>query len=125
MRKALSEHACPVIVACDATDRCNDSQQSEPMAELMREAGRDWVAPIANGTVGRHLIPAGLDTRYFNDVAVVAMERDGFDSFITTERKQYLGALSVGRVGCTARNGKGGDASKPGDGLGPFMPPNP
>lgn len=94
MRKALSEHACPIIVACDATDRCNDSQQSEPMAELMREAGRDRVASIANGTVGRHLIPAGMETRYFSDVAVAAMERDGFD----WQNQKGVGSPSVPAV---------------------------
>jgi transposase len=88
--QASVDGACQIILACDVTDQCNDKQQAAPMAAVTRaqldEAG---MAPAADPTGARPLIPAALDTGYFSEAAVAALERQGFDPYIATERQRH------------------------------------
>jgi transposase len=88
--QASVDGSCQIILACDVTDQCNDKQQAEPMARVTRaqldEAG---IAPAADSAGARPLIPAALDTGYFSGPAVAAMEREGFDPYIATERQRH------------------------------------
>jgi transposase len=88
--QASVDGACQIIVACDVTDQCNDKQQAAPMAERTRaQLDAAGIAPTADGTGARPLIPAALDTGYFSEAAVAAMEREGFDPYIATERQRH------------------------------------
>jgi transposase len=88
--QASVDGTCQIILACDVTDQCNDKQQAAPMAQATREqleaAG---IAPAAEETGARPLIPATLDTGYFSAPAVVALEQEGFDPYIATERQRH------------------------------------
>ena len=65
MRRRASMTACQILVACDVTDQCHDKQQAAPMAAQMRaQLDAAGIAPTADGTVARPLIPAALDTGY-------------------------------------------------------------
>src|SRR4051812_29949007 len=85
--QASVDGACQIILACDVTAECNDKRQAAPMAEATRarldEAG---IAPAVEETGTRRLIPAALDTGYFSEAAVAALESEGFDPYIATER---------------------------------------
>jgi transposase len=88
--QASVDGACQIILACDVTDQCNDKQQAEPMAQATRaELDAAGIAPAADETGARPLIPAALDTGYFSAPAVAAMERAGFDPYIATERQRH------------------------------------
>lgn len=88
--QASVDGACQIILACDVTDQSNDKQQAAPMAQATRtrldEAG---VAPAADETGARPLIPAALDTGYFSAAAVTALEQAGFDPYLATERQRH------------------------------------
>jgi transposase len=88
--QASVDGACQIILACDVTAECNDKQQAAPMAEATRaqldEAG---IAPVAEETGARRMIPAALDTGYFSEAAVAALESAGFDPYIATERQRH------------------------------------
>jgi len=88
--QASVDGTCQIILACDVTDQGNDKQQAAPMAQATREqleaAG---IAPAAEETGARPLIPATLDTGYFSAPAVVALEQEGFDPYIATERQRH------------------------------------
>jgi transposase len=88
--QASVDGACQIILACDVTAQCNDKQQAEPMAAATR-AGLDraGIAPPADESGVRPRIPAVLDTGYFSGPAVAAMEREGFDPYIATERQRH------------------------------------
>jgi hypothetical protein len=47
------------------------------------------IAPVADETGARPLIPAALDTGYFSASAVAALEQEGFDPYIATERQRH------------------------------------
>jgi transposase len=88
--QASVDGACQIIVACDVTDQCNDQQQAEPMAQATRAAlDAAGMVPAAEETSPRPLIPAALDTGYFSAPAVAALEREGFDPYIATERQRH------------------------------------
>jgi transposase len=88
--QASVDGACQIIVACEVTDQCNDKQQAAPMAEATREQlDRAGIAPAAEPTGARPLIPAVLDTGYFSGEAVAALEDEGFDPYIATERQRH------------------------------------
>ena len=88
--QASVDGACQIIVACDVTDQCNDQQQAAPMAQATRgQSDAAGIAPIADETGARPLIPVALDTGYFSESAVAALEREGFDPYIATERQRH------------------------------------
>jgi hypothetical protein len=91
--QASVDDGCQIILACDVTDRCNDKQQAEPMAEATRaELDAAGIAAAEQESGARPLIPAALDTGYFSAAAVAALEREGFDPYIATERQRHHGA---------------------------------
>jgi transposase len=93
--QASVDDGCQIILACDVTDQCNDQQQAEPMAQATRDQlDQAGIAPAADESGVRPLIPAALDTGYFSGPAVEAMEREGFDPHIATERQRHHGATS-------------------------------
>jgi transposase len=88
--QASVDGACQIILACDVTDRCNDQQQAAPMAQATRAAlDAAGIAPAAEEGGARPLIPATLDTGYFSAAAVAALEGEGFDPYIATERQRH------------------------------------
>ena len=92
--QASVDGACQIILTCDVTDQCNDKQQAAPMAEATRaQLDAAGIAPAADESGARPQIPAVLDTGYFSAAAVGAMEREGFDPYIATERQRHNQAL--------------------------------
>jgi transposase len=92
--QASVDGAFQIIVASDVTDQCNDQQQAPPMAAATRaELDAAGIAPPGDETGARPLIPAALDTGYFSEAAVAALESAGFDPHIATERQRHHGAL--------------------------------
>jgi transposase len=88
--QASVDGACQIIVACEVTDQCNDKQQAGPMAEATRaQLDQAGIAPALDETGARPLIPAVLDTGYFSEEAVGALEGAGFDPYIATERQRH------------------------------------
>jgi transposase len=84
------DDGCQIILACDVTAECNDKQQAEPMAQATRDQlDQAGIAPAADESGARPPIPAALDTGYFSGPAVAAMEREGFDPYIATERQRH------------------------------------
>src|SRR3954453_14338107 len=94
--QASVDGACQIILACDVTDQCNDKQQAEPMAHATRaELDAAGIAPRADEAGKRPLIPAALDTGYFSEAAVAALEGQGFDPYIATERQRHHAATTA------------------------------
>jgi transposase len=90
--QASVDGTCQIILACDVTDQCNDQQQAEPMAQATRAAlDAAGMVPAAEESGARPVIPAALDTGYFSAPAVAALEREGFDPYIATERQRHHG----------------------------------
>ena len=88
--QASVDGAFQIIVACDVTDQCNDKQQAAPMAAATRaELDAAGIAPGRDDTGTRPLIPAALDSGYFSEAAVAALEGEGFDPYIATERQRH------------------------------------
>jgi transposase len=91
--QASVDDGCQIILACDVTAECNDKQQAEPMAQATRDhLDRAGIAPVPDETGARQPIPAALDTGYFSAAAVAALEREGFDPYIATERQRHHSA---------------------------------
>jgi transposase len=91
--QASVDGTCQIIVACDVTDQCNDKQQAEPMAAATRaQLDAAGIAPAVDEAGARPLIPAALDTGYFSEAAVAALEDQGFDPYIATERQRHHAA---------------------------------
>src|SRR4051812_31507690 len=89
--------AFQIILACDVTDQCNDKQQAAPMAAATRAAlDAAGIAPAVNEAGARPVIPAVLDTGYFSAAAVEALEGEGFDPYIATERQRHHAATTTG-----------------------------
>ncbi len=94
--QASVDGACQIILACDVTDQCNDKQQAAPMAAATRdELDAAGIAPAADEAGPRPLIPAALDTGYFSEAAVGALEGQGFDPYIATERQRHHAATTA------------------------------
>jgi transposase len=88
--QASVDGACQIILACDVTDQCNDKQQAAPMAQATRaQLDAAGIAPAAVEAGARPLIAAALDTGYFSEAAVAALEGEGFDPYIATERQRH------------------------------------
>ena len=95
--QASVDGAFQIIVACDVTDQCNDQQQAAPMAAATRaELDAAGIAPAVDEAGARPLIPAVLDTGYFSAAAVEALEAEGFDPYIATERQRHHAATATG-----------------------------
>jgi len=93
--QASVDDGCQIILACDVTAECNDKQQAEPMAQATRDQlDQAGIAPAADESGAWPPIPAALDTGYFSGPAVAAMEREGFDPYIATERQRHHSASS-------------------------------
>ena len=93
--QASVDDGCQIILACDVTAECNDKQQAEPMAQATRgQLDQAGIAPGADEAGERPLIPAALDTGYFSGPAVEALEREGFDPHIATERQRHHSATT-------------------------------
>ena len=93
--QASVDDGCQIILACDVTAECNDKQQAEPMAQATRDQlDQAGIAPAADESGARPTIPVALDTGYFSGPAVAAMEREGFDPYIATERQRHHSASS-------------------------------
>ena len=102
--QASVDDGCQIIVACDVTEQCNDKQQAEPMAQATRgQLDAAGIAPAADESGARPMIPAVLDTGYFSAAAVEALEREGFDPYIATERQRHHGATTRRGVGAGGR----------------------
>ncbi len=85
--QASVDATCQIILACDVTDASNDKQQAEPMAQAT-------LATLAQAGIERpqgeaQAIPATLDSGYYSEAAVEALEREGFDPYIATERQRH------------------------------------
>jgi transposase len=88
--QASVDGAYQIILACDVTDQGNDQQQATPMAQATRaQLDAAGMAPAVDETGARSLIPAALDTGYFSESAVAALEGEGFDPYIATERQRH------------------------------------
>src|SRR4051794_17581796 len=97
--QASVDGACQIILTCDVTDQCNDQQQAAPMAHATRaQLDAAGIAPAADQTGARPLIPAVLDTGYFSESAVSALEGEGFDPYIATERQRHHDAPAPATV---------------------------
>ncbi len=95
--QASVDGAFQIIVACDVTDQCNDRQQAAPMAAATRaELDAAGIAPAVDEAGARPMIPAVLDTGYFSAAAVEALEAEGFDPYIATERQRHHTATTTG-----------------------------
>jgi transposase len=91
--QASVDDGCQIILACDVTAECNDKQQAEPMAKATRDQlDRAGIAPAEDESGNRPRIPAALDTGYFSESAVEAMEKEDFDPYIATERQRHHAA---------------------------------
>jgi transposase len=88
--QASVDGACQIIVACDVTEASNDKQQAEPMAQAtlstLAQAGLERPQAEAGDA---QAIPATLDSGYYSEAAVEALERRGFDPYIATERQRH------------------------------------
>ena len=82
--------ACQSILACDVTDASNDKQQAEPMAQAtqatLAQAGIERPKDESGVT---QAIPATLDSGYYSEAAVQALEDLGFDPYMATERQRH------------------------------------
>jgi transposase len=105
--QASVDGACQIIVACDVTDQCNDKQQAAPMAAATHaQLDAAGIAPAADEAGKRPLIPAALDTGYFSEAAVAALEGEGFDPYIATERQRHHAAATASAAAATASAAK-------------------
>jgi hypothetical protein len=82
--------ACQIILACDVTDASNDKQQAAPVAQAtlvtLAQAG---IARAQDESGALQPIPATLDSGYYSETAVQALEAFGFDPYMATERQRH------------------------------------
>ena len=88
--QASVDETCQIIVSCDVTDATNDKQQAEPMAQAtlltLRQAG---IEPPRDDTGAAQAIVATLDSGYYSEAAVLALETMGFDPYMATGRQRH------------------------------------
>ena len=88
--QASVDETCQIIVACDVTDASNDQQQAEPMAQAtlltLSQAGME---PARDDTGAAQAIVATLDSGYYSEAAVSALETLGFDPYMATGRQRH------------------------------------
>lgn len=88
--QASVDGTCQIILACDVTDAPNDKQQAEPMAQAtlltLSQAGME---PARDDTGAAQAIVATLDSGYYSEAAVSALETLGFDPYMATGRQRH------------------------------------
>ena len=88
--QASVDETCQIIVSCDVTEATNDKQQAEPMAQAtlltLSQAG---IEPPRDDTGAAQAIVATLDSGYYSEAAVLALETMGFDPYIATGRQRH------------------------------------
>ena len=88
--QASVDETCQIIVSCDVTDATNDKQQAEPMAQAtlltLSQAG---IEPPRDDTGAAQAIVATLDSGYYSEEAVLALETMGFDPYMATGRQRH------------------------------------
>jgi len=82
--------ACQIILACDVTEAANDKQQAVPVAQAtlanLAQAGLERPKD-ESGAV--QAIPATMESGYYSEGAVQALEDLGFDPYMATERQRH------------------------------------
>jgi Transposase DDE domain len=72
------------------TDATNDKQQAEPMGQAILETlEQAEVARPTDDLSAPQAIPATLDSGYYSEAAVAALEALGFDPYIATGRMRH------------------------------------
>jgi Transposase DDE domain len=88
--QASVDATCQIILACDVTAASNDKQQAEPMAQAtLSTLAQAGIARPQGEAGAAQAIPATLDSGYYSEAAVEALERVGFDPYIATERQRH------------------------------------
>ena len=82
--------ACQIILACDVTDASNDKQQAAPVAQAtLATLAQAGIARSKAESGALQPIPATLDSGYYSETAVQALEAFGFDPYMATERQRH------------------------------------
>jgi hypothetical protein len=82
--------ACQIILACDVTDASNDKQQAAPVAQAtLATLAQAGIARAQDESGALQPIPATLDSGYYSETAVQALEAFGFDPSMATERQRH------------------------------------
>jgi transposase len=88
--QASVDGACQIILACDVSAASNDKQQAEPLAQAtlatLAQAGMERPKDESGAP---QAIPATLDSGYYSEAAVEALETLGFDPYIAPERQRH------------------------------------
>jgi len=88
--QASVDGACQIILACAVTDATNDKQQAVPLAHAtLATLAQAGIALPQDEAGTAHAIPATLDTGYYSEAAVQALEELGFDPYIATGRQKH------------------------------------
>jgi transposase len=112
--QASVDGAFQIIVACEVTDQCNDKQQAGLMGEATRaRLDQAGIAPALDEKGMRSSIPALLDTGYFSEAAVGALEGVGFDPYIATERQRHHAGSAAVAEPAVAKEPAGATAKEP------------
>ena len=126
--QASVDGACQIILACAVTDATNDKQQAVPLAHAtLATLAQAGIALPQDEAGTAHAIPATLDTGYYSEAAVQALEELGFDPSIATGRQKHhapeteashMPATAKERMAATGRTpaGKACDARRKGIG---------
>ncbi len=82
--------ACQIILACDVTDASNDKQQAAPVAQAtLATLAQAGIERPKDASGALQPIPATLDSGYYSETAVQALEALGFDPYMATERQRH------------------------------------
>jgi len=88
--QASVDETCQIIVSCDVTDASNDKQQAEPMDQAtLSTLGQAGIELPRDDTGAPQAIPATLDSGYYSEAAVLALETLGFDPYMATGRQRH------------------------------------
>src|SRR2546427_1883484 len=102
--QASVDETCQIIVACDVTDASNDKQQAEPMGQAtLAILGQAGIELPRDDTGAPQAIPATLDSGYYSEAAVVALETLGFDPDMATGRQRHPDPGAVPQEPATAQ----------------------
>jgi transposase len=81
---------CQIILACDVTDASNDKQQAAPVAQAtLATLAQAGIERPKDASGALQPIPATLDSGYYSETAVQALEALGFDPYMATERQRH------------------------------------
>jgi transposase len=102
--QASVDETCQIIVSCDVTDASNDKQQAEPMGQAtLSTLGQAGIELPRDDTGAPQAIPATLDSGYYSEAAVVALETLGFDPYMATGRQRHHDPGAVPQEPATAQ----------------------